>query len=63
MDIQPPLDLVSEVMFRLVDDEISQEGNETFSIELKRKISSDNIIGAPRVTAQLYGTIIDRDSK
>ena len=56
MVIQPPDALVSEVMFVLVADEISQEGNETFSIELK----PDSIFGAP---AQLIGTIIDGDSK
>ena len=59
MDIQPPDALVSEVMFVLIADEISQEGNETFSIELK----PDSIFGAPMLTAQLIGTIIDGDSK
>ena len=59
MDIQPPQLLVLEVMFVLIADKISQEGNETFSIELKPKISS----GALRLTAQIIVTIIDGDGK
>ena len=57
MDIQPPDALVSEVAFELVADGISQERNETFSIELK----SD--VGAPSLTALLNVKIIDGDSK
>ena len=60
MIIQPPQRLVSQVFFTLGTDSISQEGNETFSIELKQeRVPMVNADAA----AHLNGVIIDRNSK
>ena len=59
MIIQPPQRLVSQVFFTLRTDSISQEGNETFSIELKQERVS--MVNAD--AAHLNGVIIDRNSK
>ena len=58
MIIRPPQRLVSQVFFTLRTDSISQEGDETFSIELKREalVNFDT-------PAHLNGVIIDRNSK
>lgn len=60
--ITPPENLVSQVFFTLVADGISQEGNETFSIEMSSGGMMMNI-NARELTARLHGLIVDQDGK
>ena len=58
--IQATQRLVSQVFFTLRTDSISQEGNETFSIELNQERASFVNTDA---AAHLNGVVIDQNSK